>query len=220
VSGTVNITNEDGKEVYLQDTVDNLCYVLVKSDYGKIISFRWDGLLMNTEFDGSNPRFWRKVKKLVVPEEMLVLLNNGRIVSPKYAQSKITYQLARIRDKKILKEVQFQRGDEVIDVDLTEEKAMYAITQTWGIAKWRIVDGFGIPFPTNDLRDGTTYFPLKEGETLQNRKATRSCSKFTVNNVSDEVRFMIKCGNQVQHVWMKPFTRSKTIEVCKSIWGP
>jgi hypothetical protein len=105
-------------------------------------------------------------------------------------------------------------------VDLNEEEALYAITQTWGVANWKIVDGFGTPFPAGDLRDGTTYFALKEGEALANRKATRSYSKFTVNKVSDEMRFMIKCGNQIHHVWMKPVSRFKINEVCKTIWGP
>jgi hypothetical protein len=41
VNGTVNITDEKGNEVYLEDTIDTECYNLVKSDYGKNISFRW-----------------------------------------------------------------------------------------------------------------------------------------------------------------------------------
>jgi hypothetical protein len=220
VNGTFNITDEDGNEVLLADTRDDMCYVLAKSDYGKTISFRWDGLLMSAEFDGSNARFWRNVKKLVNSEERLVLLNEGRFVSPDRALSKLTYQLARIKDMKILKEVCFQRGEDVIDVDLNEEKALAAIERTWGVANWRIVDGFGTPFPVNDLRDGTKYFPLKDGEVLQNRQVTRSFSTFTVNKVSDEVRFIVKCRNQTQHIWMKPFTWIKLIEVCKSIWGP
>jgi hypothetical protein len=88
VNGRVNIVDEDGNEVYLENTEDDRCYTLEKSAYGKTISFRWDGPLMNAEYDGANARFWRNVKKLVNPKEMLVLLQDGRIVSPDRAQSK------------------------------------------------------------------------------------------------------------------------------------
>jgi hypothetical protein len=58
---------------------------------------------------------------------------------------------------KILKELEIQRGEEVIQVDLTEEDAYTAIEQTWGVASWKIVDGFSTPFLLNDLRDGTRF---------------------------------------------------------------
>jgi hypothetical protein len=160
------------------------------------------------------------VKKLVNSKETLCLLNDGRFVSPDSAVTKVIYQLVRVRSQKILKEVQFQREGDTIDVDLQEEDPLVAITQTWGVANWKIVDGFGTPFPSTDLRDGTLYIALKEGEALQNRAPARSYSCFTVNKVSDEVRFMIKCGNQVQHVCMKPFAAWKVMETCISIWGP
>jgi hypothetical protein len=220
VNGRVNIVNDEGNEVFLKDTEDDQCYNLVKDAYGKTISFRWDGLLMNAEYDGTNARFWRNVKKLVNPPEKLVLLQNGRIVSPDKAQSKFTYQLARIKNDKILREVEFVRGEETIGVDLSEEDALQAITQTWGVANWRIVDGFGTPFATNNLRDGTRYIALKDGEILSKRDPNRSYSTFTVNKVSDEVRFIAKCGNQTERICMLPFSRNKLIEICKSIWGP
>jgi hypothetical protein len=220
VNGRVNIVDDDGNEVYLADTEEDQCYTLEKSADGKTISFRWDGLLMNAEYDGANARFWRNVKKLVNPREMLVLLQNARIVSPDRALSKITYQLARIRNNQILREVQFCRGDDIIDVDLNEEDAYTAITKTWGVANWTIVDGFGTPFAANNLRDGTAYVALKEGEHLPKRNPTRSYSVFTVNKVSDEVRFIVKCGNQTRHVCMYPFSRRKLNDICTSIWGP
>jgi hypothetical protein len=201
----VNIVNDEGNEVLLQDTEDDQCYNLARDAYGKTISFRWDGLLMNAEFDGTNARFWRNVKKLVNPEEKLVLLQNGRIVSPDRAQSKITYELARIKNDKILREVEFARGEEVIGVDLNEEDTLYAITQTWGVANWRIVDGFGTPFAANNLRDGTRYIALKDGEVLSHRNPSRSYSSFTVNKTSDEVRFIAKCGNKTERIRMLPY---------------
>jgi hypothetical protein len=53
---------------------------------------------MSVKFDGSNARFWRNVNKLVSPEEKLVLLDNGRFVPPDQTLSRVTYQLARIKD--------------------------------------------------------------------------------------------------------------------------
>jgi hypothetical protein len=220
VNGTVNITDDEGNEVYLQDTVDTECYTLVKSDYGKNITFRLDGLIMEAAFDGMNSRFWSIVRKLVNAKEQLCLMNKGKIVSPDRALSKITYQLVRNRNGKTLQEVQFQRGEEIIDADLRKEEALSAIKDTWGEGNWKIVDRIGTPFPFTDLRDGTTYFALKEGELLQNRGQTRSFSHFTANKVSDEVRFMINCEKQVHQVCMKPFARWKLMETCKSIWGP
>jgi hypothetical protein len=220
VNGTVNITDGKGNEVLLNDTWEDQCYTLVKADYDKCISYRWDGLLLCTKFDGSNARFWKKVKQVVNNPERLVLLNNGRQVSPDRALSRITYQLARMRNYKVLKEVEIRRGQDCIYVDLTEESAFEAVINTWGVADWRIVDSFGTPFADPDLRDGTSHFAIKVGERLEKRSAIRGFSKFTVDKTSDEVRFMIKCGNQIQHIWMQPFARWKLVEICQSIRGP
>lgn len=153
-------------------------------------------------------------------QDRLVLLNDGRQVSPDRALSRITYQLARIENGKILREVDIQRGEDCIRVDLTNEDAYEAITKTWGIADWRIVDNTGTPFADRNLRDGTTYIAIKAGEVIGNKSAMRSFSKFTVNKYSDEIRFMIICGHQTQYVWMQPFSPCKVREVCKSTWGP
>jgi hypothetical protein len=110
VNGMFIITDEEGNEVPLQDTVDTECYFLKKDPYARNITFRWDGLIMSARFDGTNARFWRNVRKLVDARE-LCLLNNGRFVSPDRAVSKVIYQLVRTENGKVLREVYISRGE-------------------------------------------------------------------------------------------------------------
>jgi hypothetical protein len=97
-NGLVNVVDENGHEVLLQDTVDTECYFLERAPYARNISFRWDGMIMEARFDGLNGRFWNNVRKLVDARE-LCLVENGRIVPPDKAITRKIYQLVRTQKR-------------------------------------------------------------------------------------------------------------------------
>jgi hypothetical protein len=162
-NGLVNIVDENGHEVLLQDTVDTECYYLAKSPYVRNITFRWDGLIMEARFDGTNARFWRNVRKLVDARE-LCLLDNGRFVSPDRAVSKNIYQLVRTEAGKIIQGVKIKRGEEEISCDAQYSDISKEIRLKWGEGDWKLVDRAGVPYAFKDLRDGSMYFAVKKNE--------------------------------------------------------
>jgi hypothetical protein len=217
-NGLVNIVDENGQEVVLQDTIDTECYYLAKSPYARNITFRWDGLIMEARFDGTNARFWRNVRKIVDARE-LCLLDNGRFVPPDRAISGKIYQLVRTEEGRIVNVVAIRRGEEEWKMDTKRSDVITEIRSLWGEGDWKIVDRAGIPYACNDLRDGSTYYAVKRGETFQKQSSVRGFSVFTVNQIAHGHRFMIRCGNDVRHVWLPFITPSRIRDVCEMAWG-
>jgi hypothetical protein len=218
VNGTVNMTDDEGNNVLLEDTIDTECYTLVKSAYGKTITFRWDGLIMDAAFDGLNSRFWKNVKKLVKAEK-LALYEGGRYVNPENALSKTIYQLARMDGKSKLHEVEIRRGEAAISIHDSQVDVMAEIRDEWGEGNWKIVDRVGIPFAATSLRDGTVYFAVKEGEIFQKQGHVRSFSHFMIIQVPDECRCAIEFEKKTVQTWLRYPSAWRIQNICESIWG-
>jgi hypothetical protein len=81
------------------------------------------------------------------------------------------------------------------------------------------VDRAGTPFAHNDLRDGSTYYAVKKSESFEKQSNVRGFSVFTVNQVAQGHRFMIRCGNDIRHVWLPFATPGRIRDICEMIWG-